>query len=413
MCRFLVRTIYRPVTTSRTKSTAQVYKGKDEILLSKLILEPTHSILTQSYDSRLRLDTRRPHNGDGFGVGYYTSPALGPAPCLFTSTIPAWNCINLSRLAAKTTSALIFAHVRATTSGTLADANCHPFRHRALMFMHNGSIAAWPSVKRALAASLADEWFLFVQGGTDSEWAFALFLDSMQRQGVDPSGEPPAGRGFGHGVLRRALRATVERINALVGCVEPGGLDEEGRRSLLNFAVTDGVSVVCTRYVSSRTDEAASLYWSSGTSWRDEGGGRFVMERRDRGADIVLVASEPLTFERVLRKGAGMLTEGGGGRAVDNWVTVPTNSILTIHKQTVMIHPIIDEYYNHSPSYTRKSEFAKSKGLVSNAPGVTEVLTPAVVDLGGDGMVEEGKSEEMDAVRQRLEVMQKERQRGN
>ncbi|MCJ1433272.1 hypothetical protein MMC27_002631 [Xylographa pallens] len=376
----------------------QVYKGKDEILLSKLILEPTHSILTQSYDSRLRLDTRRPHNGDGFGVGYYTSPALGPAPCLFTSTIPAWNCINLSRLAAKTTSSLIFAHVRATTSGALADANCHPFRHRALMFMHNGSIAAWPAVKRALAASLADEWFLFVQGGTDSEWAFALFLDSMQRQGVDPSGEPPAGKGFGHAVLRRALGQTVERINALVGAVPEGALDEEGRRSLLNFAVTDGVSVVCSRYVSSRTDEAASLYWSSGTSWRDEGGGRFVMERRDRGADIVLVASEPLTFER------------------DNWVTVPTNSILTIHRQTVMIHPIIDEYYNHSASYTRKSEFAKSKGLVSNAPGVTEVVTPAVGEVGGDGVVEEDegdeKSEEMEVVRRRLEVVQRERQRG-
>jgi len=32
-----------------------VYKGKDEILLSKLILEPAHSILTQSYDCRLRM----------------------------------------------------------------------------------------------------------------------------------------------------------------------------------------------------------------------------------------------------------------------------------------------------------------------------------------------------------------------
>ena len=41
----------------------QVYKGSDEILLSKLILDPTHSILTQSFDSRLRLDMRRPHNG--------------------------------------------------------------------------------------------------------------------------------------------------------------------------------------------------------------------------------------------------------------------------------------------------------------------------------------------------------------
>ena len=98
--------------------------------------------------------------------------------------------------------------------------------------------------------------------------------------------------------------------------------------------------------------------------------------------------------------------------APDNWVTVPTNSILTIHKQTVMIHPIIDEYYNHSPSYTRRSEFAKSKGLVSSAPGVMEVLTPAVMDLdvGGVGVVE--KEEEMDVVRQRLEVVQRERQGG-
>ncbi|MCJ1474800.1 hypothetical protein MMC13_003460 [Lambiella insularis] len=342
-----------------------VYKGTDEILLSKLILEPTHSILTQSYDSRLRLDTRRPHNGDGFGIGYYTSPALGPAPCLFTSTTPAWNCVNLSRLAAKTTSALIFAHVRASTSGALADANCHPFRHRALMFMHNGSVAAWPAVKRPLAASLADEWFLGVQGGTDSEWAFATFLDCLQRGGADPSGELPRG-GYGHAVLREALVGTVRRINGLVEAVPEGRLLRgEGRRSLLNFAVSDGWSVVCTRYVSSRTDEAASLYWSSGTSWRDEGEGRFVMERRDKGADVVLVASEPLTFER------------------DNWVTVPTNSTLTIHKQTVMIHPIIDEYYNHSPSYVRKSEFAKSKGLVSSAPGVTEVLTPAAEDESG------------------------------
>lgn len=43
-----------------------------------------------------------------------------------------------------------------------------------------------------------------------------------------------------------------------------------------------------------------------------------------------------------------------------------------------MIHPVIDEYYNHSPSYTRSSGFAVSKGLVSNAPGATQTAgTPA------------------------------------
>jgi len=87
------------------------------------------------------------------------------------------------------------------------------------------------------------------------------------------------------------------------------GSGREDSRSLLNFAVTDGDSVVCTRYVSSQTDEAASLFFSSGTSWKESGqkaGGHssdpgpkdYVMERRDKGSNIVLVASEPLTFER-------------------------------------------------------------------------------------------------------------------
>ena len=51
--------------------------------------------------------------------------------------------------------------------------------------------------------------------------------------------------------------------------------------------------------------------------------------------------------------------------SIDNWVTVPTNSTLTIHKQTVMIHPIIDEFYNHNPSYSRDSQFAKENEQAS------------------------------------------------
>jgi hypothetical protein len=40
---------------TRADIPRQLYKGSDEILLSKLILDPTHSILKQSFDSRLRL----------------------------------------------------------------------------------------------------------------------------------------------------------------------------------------------------------------------------------------------------------------------------------------------------------------------------------------------------------------------
>lgn len=173
-------------------------------------------------------------------------------------------------------------------------------------------------------------------------------------------------------MLRKALLKTIERINGLIKeVVGEQGVGEEDSRSLLNFAVTDGVSVVCSRYVSSTKDEAASLFFSSGTSWKELGGDthrgvaasvgsddgsssgvvdseererNYVMERRDKGSDIVLVASEPLTFER------------------DNWVTVPTNSTLTISKQTVMIHPIVDEFYSPNPAHERSAQFAKAKG---------------------------------------------------
>ncbi|KKK19425.1 glutamine amidotransferase DUG3 [Aspergillus ochraceoroseus] len=341
-----------------------VYKGRHEIRLSKLVTEPSHSILTQSYDSRLRLDNRRPVNGDGFGVGFYTDPKLGPEPCIFTSTLPAWNCENLERLASKTCSNLIFAHVRATTEGTLSDTNCHPFQHQTLMWMHNGNIGGWQYIKRTLGDSLADKWYLGVKGGTDSEWAFALFLDLLEKEGVDPSSDPGP-EGFGQALLRRVMVKTIAKINEFIRDIpKRHNVRDVETRSLLNFAVTDGHTVVCTRYISSKTDEPASLYFSSGTKWKEgKVKGHFKMERHDKGADIVLVASEPITFER--RMMIPLLL------GFNNWVSVPANSIVTIHKQTVLLHPILDEFYSEDLNQDRSSCYAVSKGLVSTAPGTT------------------------------------------
>lgn len=166
--------------------------------------------------------------------------------------------------------------------------------------MHNGNIGGWQYVKRALADSLNDRWYLGVKGGTDSEWAFALFLDIMEKEGVDPSSDPNPDGGFGQAFLRRVMIKTIAQINKFVRQIpEKLNVADVETRSLLNFAVTDGYTVICTRYVSSKTDEPASLYFSSGTKWKEgKTKGDFKMERQDKGADIILVASEPLTFER-------------------------------------------------------------------------------------------------------------------
>lgn len=170
--------------------------------------------------------------------------------------------------------------------------------------MHNGGLGGWKYIKRRLGEKLHDKWYLSVQGGTDSEWAFALFLDRLERLGVDPSSQPA--EGFSPATLRKALLQTIEEINELTTSIPESLVQSENidTRSLLNFAISDGHSIICTRYVSSKTDEAASLYYSSGTQWESKStpnpssGHDYQMQRRDKGADIVLVASEPLTFER-------------------------------------------------------------------------------------------------------------------
>jgi glutamine amidotransferase len=53
-------------------------------------------------------------------------------------------------------------------------------RYGRLMWMHNGGIAEFEKIKRKLQNSLSEELFLFVEGNTDSEWAFALFLSFVK-----------------------------------------------------------------------------------------------------------------------------------------------------------------------------------------------------------------------------------------
>jgi glutamine amidotransferase len=68
------------------------------------------------------MTTSKKHN-----IGWYESTPdseLGSSPCIFTSVTPAWNNMNLIRLADKIKSPLVFAHVRASTAGSVSESNC-------------------------------------------------------------------------------------------------------------------------------------------------------------------------------------------------------------------------------------------------------------------------------------------------
>ncbi|KAF9270111.1 glutamine amidotransferase [Marasmius fiardii PR-910] len=351
-----------------------IYKGTSPVLLSHLLTRPCHSIINQAFDSRLRLDQRRPMNGDGFGVGWYDSvydEELGRQPCIFTSVTPAWNNVNLTRLAEKIKSPLVFGHVRATTAGSLSLDNCHPFVHGKLMFMHNGGIADFPLIKRKLQCSLPDVAFNTVQGNTDSEWAFALFLSkASQFRAIWYVLPDPDAKSFTSDILKEAMLRTISTLNDFA---ESAGITEP---SLMNFCVTDGETVIATRYISSRTEEAASLWFSSGTTFSEFcQGGHYKMAKADKRENIIMIASEPLTFER-----------GNCLQCSSDWMEIKTNNMVVITPRMNLLQiPIIDQFYvppSDPASLTRTTEFAREKGLLSSLSSHNiEAESPHVVPV--------------------------------
>jgi glutamine amidotransferase len=203
--------------------------------------------------------------------------------------------MNLKRIALKVVSPLIFAHVRAAYPGMLVtEANCHPFHHGRFLWMHNGMIGEYRKMSRKARDSLRDDLYDFMQGTTDSEMTFALFLNQIK----DPMGD------YTPEELKYKVVATLKKIDQLS---KESGVTSH---SLLNFAVTDGRTVVATRYVSKEGVEPATLYFSSGTiryyseaycvgtRFECDSNAQYRMIQADKRNKVAIITSEPLTDEK-------------------------------------------------------------------------------------------------------------------
>jgi predicted glutamine amidotransferase len=255
------------------------YTGRDT-LLDDLIYKPKNSLVNQSFDAK-ELD--EPLNGDGFGVGWY-APELGSDPGVFVSTSPAWSNRNLRYLAKKISSPCIFAHVRAASVGETSEANCHPFSFGNYMFMHNGGIAEFGKIKRKLRRNLPDTLYDWVRGQTDSEHFFATLLHRLKVHEQESTALPTA-------TLVSAFRDTIREFE------EMGVANKIEEESYLNMVVTDGKSIVASRYVTNPTMEPLSLYYSEGSRYICEDG-VCRMEPAGPGEKSVLIVSEKLTTIR-------------------------------------------------------------------------------------------------------------------
>jgi predicted glutamine amidotransferase len=172
---------------------------------------------------------RRP---DAYGFGYYkgNDVLLGKRP----SGAPV--ALTIAQLAGPVESEAVLAHARYATVGAQKDENTHPFRFRRWLFAHDGTIEAFRELKPRLIAALPEFLRRNIEGDTDSEHAFMLFLKNLRQDNHLDDLDAEA-RVVGH-ALAQVVR-DLDTWSRESGATKP---------STLNFVATNGrVMVACRR----------------------------------------------------------------------------------------------------------------------------------------------------------------------
>jgi len=270
-------------------------------------------------------------NADGFGIAWYALD-ISPIPAIYKEVTPAWNNQNLRQITRVVKSTCIFAHVRAASAGVVVQTNCHPFCYRSMSFMHNGTVPYFTSLKKRMLHSISESAYDLIQGTTDSEMIFALFITFFERfAGIQESGdelkEVPYERDSNttrH--MADALKSTLHHIHKLAieqeceaqsqkkhrsGSIDIGSDSDTGSCcsadgaepiclpytkaiGRLNLALTDGHTSIATRYVCTDPSQAHSLYYSRGTRVECKEHKFQVHKNSQNQNPMLLVSSEPL-----------------------------------------------------------------------------------------------------------------------
>lgn len=264
----------------------QAYSGR-AIRIEDLLFHAKHSLIDQSMCSR---SAETPTNGDGFGLGWYGTREV---PGLFRSIRPAWNDFNLRDLAAQIESPLFLAHVRATSLATVQETNCHPFRYKNWLFVHNGEIFEVEKIRQTLLMQIEPELFSYILGTTDSEVLFYLALT--------------------FGLERDPLGA----LQRMAGCVESIAKENGIAESLwMTLGISDGKTVYAVRYASD--GQAPTLYHSKAV----DDLAQLTPEVRERlGPEARIVVSEPV------------------GKIAEAWVMLPQASLLRVRNGEIELSP--------------------------------------------------------------------------
>jgi glutamine amidotransferase len=269
------------------------YSGSP-VAIEEFLLRPKHSLIDQSLHSTMGAETT---NGDGFGLGWY---GVGDEPGVFHSVEPAWNDRNLRELARHIVTPLAFAHIRASTGGAIQQTNCHPFRHGRWLWMHNGLIREFHTVKRELVLAVDPSLYPEIEGTTDTEVFFHLALT------LGLEDDPP----------RAVARA--------VGLIEDVGRRHGVEHPIqMTVATTDGRRTWAFRY-SSEHDSRSLFHSASVETLRRQHPDNPVLH--DLSDETRLIVSEPL------------------GDLAGAWIAVPESHYGVVQEGADELHPFVPRH---------------------------------------------------------------------
>lgn len=252
----------------------------DPILLDSILYKPEHSLIVQSYQPREM--TSGVLNADGFGLGWYHRNQ-DTNPFTYKNIQPIWSDINLPSISRYVESGCALAYVRSATSGQAVDlSNCQPFGSDRILFVHNGFVQNFrQTLYRQIRALFSDRTYQLINGTTDSEHIFGLFVNEFAAANL---------------TLEAALQ------NALTTLAELANFEQVEFSA--NIMIGDGHQLVASRFASKKAPP--SLYW---------------LQDDPNFPKAVIIASEPLF--------------------VGNWHECPAQSIISTGENgEIKIYPI-------------------------------------------------------------------------
>lgn len=174
----------------------------------------------------LRVQSRE--HPDGWGLGWYENGAAR----VVRSLTPAHGDRDFEKLSHFVTAQTIVAHVRKASIGRVAEENTHPFHRGPWLFAHNGTLPGWERTRERLEAQIDPSLRASLQGETDSERCFFLFLTRLRRH-CDVE----------HADLGSAAAALAETVALVREIVEPAE-----KPASTTFLATDGrLMLACRR----------------------------------------------------------------------------------------------------------------------------------------------------------------------